>query len=102
MPCWHSGAITVSLSCPTEVGILLQSNKKVDEFRKVLTKVTTERKEKYNVLWADPKASPQVSSFHHVSPSSVPNMCVLSVMIMRALICIMLWGVWYGAVSKSD
>lgn len=64
MPClnWHCGAVTVSLSCPTEVGILLQSNKKVDEFRTVLTKVTTERKEKYNVLWADPKASPQVSS----------------------------------------
>lgn len=39
----------------------MQSNKKVDEFRKVMTKVTTERKDTYNVLWADPKASPQVS-----------------------------------------
>ena len=26
-----------------------------------MTKVTTERKGTYNVLWADPKASPQVS-----------------------------------------
>lgn len=43
----------------TETG--LQSNKKADEFRKVMTKVTTERKDTYNVLWADPKASPQVS-----------------------------------------
>ena len=39
----------------------LQSNRKADEFRKVMTKVTTERKDTYNVLWADPKASPQVS-----------------------------------------
>ena len=39
----------------------LQSNKKVDEFRKALTKITKERKDAFNVLWADPKTSPQAS-----------------------------------------
>ena len=39
---------------------VLQSNKKANDFREVMKKITTERKEKYNVLWADPKASPQV------------------------------------------
>ena len=44
----------------------LQSNKKVDDFRKVLTTITKERKEAFNVLWADPKTSPQAS---HCDPS---------------------------------
>ena len=44
----------------------LQSNKKVEDFRKVLTKITKERKESFNVLWADPKTSPQASHLYPI------------------------------------
>ena len=44
----------------------LQPNKKVDDFRNVLTKITKERKESFNVLWADPKTSPQASHLYPI------------------------------------
>lgn len=73
---------------------LLQSNKKVDDFRKVLTKITTERKDKYNVLWADPKSSPQVRLSVHIAVQWHHDLSLSSMRLTDALHVSPLMPLW--------
>jgi len=63
-------------SKPKILALIPESNKKVNDFREVMKKITTERKEKYNVLWADPKASPQVPKYFGLEDADLPAIAI--------------------------